>query len=96
VIEVTLPAVLTCQKGLNEPRYASLPGIMKAKKKEVKAINLAALGLPADQVGAAGAKVKILKYSSPPSRPPGKIVSGEILEAAQKLVKLLRDEAKII
>ncbi len=96
VIEVNLPAVFTCQKGLNEPRYASLPGIMKAKKKELKPINLAALGLPADQVGAAGSKTKILKYSSPPSRPPGKIVSGEVLEAAQKLVKLLREEAKII
>jgi electron transfer flavoprotein beta subunit len=95
-IEVNLPAVFTCQKGLNEPRYASLPGIMKAKKKEVKPFNLATLGLPADQVGAAGSKVKILKYSAPPSRPPGKIVTGEVLEAAQKLVKLLREEAKII
>ncbi len=96
VIEVSLPAVLTCQKGLNEPRYASLPGIMKAKKKEVKPINLAALGLPADQVGGGGSRVKILKYSAPPSRPPGKIVSGEIAEAAHKLVKLLREEAKVI
>jgi len=96
VIEVNLPAVFTCQKGLNEPRYASLPGIMKAKKKEVKAINAAALGLPADQVGTVGAKTKINKYMPPPSRPPGKIVSGEILEAAQKLVKLLREEAKVV
>ena len=70
VLEVNLPAVFTCQKGLNEPRYASLPGIMKAKKKEVKPINLASLGLPADQVGAAGSKTKILKYIPPPSRPP--------------------------
>ena len=96
VIEVALPAVFTCQKGLNEPRYASLPGIMKAKKKEVKPINLAALGLPADQVGAAGAKTKILKYLPPPSRPPGKIVPGEVLEAAKNLVRLLREEAKAI
>lgn len=96
VIEVSLPAVFTCQKGLNEPRYASLPGIMKAKKKEVKPINLAALGLPADQVGAAGSKTKILKYIPPPSRPPGKIVSGEVADAAKNLVKLLREEAKIV
>jgi len=96
VIEVNLPAVFTCQKGLNEPRYASLPGIMKAKKKEVKPVNLAASGLPPDQVGAAGSKTKILKYSPPPSRPPGKIISGEVREAAQKLVKLLREEAKVI
>lgn len=96
VVEVNLPAVFTCQKGLNEPRYASLPGIMKAKKKEVKAINQAALGLPADQVGLAGSKSKILKYSPPPSRPPGKVIPGEVLEAAQNLVRLLREEAKII
>jgi electron transfer flavoprotein beta subunit len=87
---------LTCQKGLNEPRYASLPGIMKAKKKEVKPVDQAALGLAAEEVGAAGAKTQILKFSAPPSRPPGKIISGEILEAAQKLVQLLREEAKII
>jgi electron transfer flavoprotein beta subunit len=96
IIEVGMPAVFTCQKGLNEPRYASLPGIMKAKKKEVKPIDRAALQLPAEEVGAAGAKTKVLKFSSPPSRPPGKIVSGEILEAAQKLVQLLREEAKVI
>ena len=96
IMESPLPALITAQKGLNEPRYASLPGIMKAKKKEVKAINLPALGLPADQVGAAGAKTKINKYMPPPSRPPGKIVSGEVLEAAQKLVKLLREEAKVV
>jgi len=96
VIEVSLPAVFTCQKGLNEPRYASLPGIMKAKKKEVKPINVAALGLTADQVGAAGSKTKILKYIPPPSRPPGKVVSGEVADAAKNLVKLLREEAKIV
>ncbi len=96
VIEVNLPAVLTCQKGLNEPRYASLPGIMKAKKKEVKPLNQAALGLAPDQVGAAGSKTKIMKYVPPPSRPPGKILSGEVIDAAKNLVKLLREEAKVI
>ncbi len=96
VVEVGLPAVFTCQKGLNEPRYASLPGIMKAKKKEVKPVNLASLGLPADQVGAAGAKIKIRKYFSPPSRSAGKKVSGELAEATKQLVKLLREEAKVI
>jgi electron transfer flavoprotein beta subunit len=96
IIEVTLPAVLTCQKGLNEPRYASLPGIMKAKKKEIKAINLAALGLPADQVGVAGSRTKVVKFIPPPSRPPGKIIPGEIADAARNLVKLLREEAKVI
>lgn len=96
VVEVKLPAVFTCQKGLNEPRYASLPGIMKAKKKEVKPINLATLGLGADQVGAGGSKTKILRYIPPPSRPPGKIISGELADCIKNLVKLLREEAKVI
>ncbi|MCK5187545.1 MAG: electron transfer flavoprotein subunit beta/FixA family protein, partial [Deltaproteobacteria bacterium] len=51
IIEVPLPAVLTAQKGLNEPRYASLPGIMKAKKKEVKSVKIADLGLDPNAVG---------------------------------------------
>lgn len=97
VIETPLPAVLTCQKGLNEPRYASLPGIMKAKKKEVKIINAAALGTDPNKVGKAGAKCRIEKMYSPPTRSAGKIISGaDAAETAPKLAKLLREEAKII
>jgi len=97
VIETTLPAVLTCQKGLNEPRYASLPGIMKAKKKEVNTMNAAALGIDPNSAGKAGAKCKILKMYSPPARSAGKIVTGaDATETAHQLAKLLREEAKII
>jgi electron transfer flavoprotein beta subunit len=69
---------------------------MKAKKKEVKLVDLAALGLPADQVGSAGSKTKILRFTPPPSRPPGKVISGEVLDAAKNLVRLLREEAKVV
>ena len=97
VIDVTLPALLTCEKGLNEPRYASLPGIMKAKKKPVKTVKLDELGLEANQVGAAGSHVKILKWLPIPERSPGKILKGMETEAAVKeLVRLLREEAKVI
>ncbi|MBI4495847.1 MAG: electron transfer flavoprotein subunit beta/FixA family protein [Deltaproteobacteria bacterium] len=96
VVEVGLPALFTCQKGLNEPRYASLPGIMKAKKKEVRLVQPADLNLPADQLGAAGSRSRTLRYIPPASRPPGKVLSGEVLEAAQILVRLLRQEAKVI
>jgi len=97
IIEVPLPAVLTAQKGLNEPRYASLPGIMKAKKKEVKSIKVADLGLDPNDVGKAGAKTQILKMYSPPQREAGKIIEGETAEeTAPKLAKLLREEAKVI
>lgn len=97
VLEVSLPAVLTAQKGLNEPRYASLPGIMKAKKKEVKPLKAADLGLEAGSVGAAGAKTKILKMTTPPQRKAAKMIEGESAEeTAPKLAKLLREEAKVI
>ena len=81
IIEVPLPAVLTAQKGLNEPRYASLPGIMKAKKKEVKAVKIADLGLDPNAVGKAGAKTQILKMYSPPQRESGKIIEGETADS---------------
>ena len=97
VIECPLPAVFACQKGLNEPRYASLPGIMKAKKKPLETKNLAALGLDAGAVGKAGSKTNIKKFSLPPQRKAGKIIEGETPEElAGKLVQLLREEAKAI
>jgi electron transfer flavoprotein beta subunit len=97
ILDCSLPAVLTCQKGLNEPRYASLPGIMKAKKKEVKTINAATLGIDLNQVGKAGAKCRIIKMSSPPSRSSGKKITGaDATETAPQLVKLLREESKVI
>jgi len=97
VLEMPLPAVITCQKGLNEPRYASLPGIMKAKKKEVKAVKAADLKLDAASIGAAGARSKISKCYAPPQRKAAQIIAGETPEQkAAALVKLLREEAKAI
>jgi electron transfer flavoprotein beta subunit len=91
VIESSLPCVITCQKGLNEPRYASLPGVMKAKKKPLDVKNAAALGISAD------AKAKVEKMTPPPSRPPGKIIDGADAAAkAAQVAKLLREEAKVI
>jgi electron transfer flavoprotein beta subunit len=97
VVEVKLPAVLTCDKGLNEPRYASLPGIMKAKKKEIKPLTLAESGLSANDVGKAASKVQIIEYVPLPDRPPGKVFKEQETDVMVKqVVKLLREEAKII
>jgi electron transfer flavoprotein beta subunit len=96
VVEVRLPAIITAQKGLNEPRYASLPGIMKARKKPVAVKTAADLGLAADSVGLAGSKTRVVLMSPPPTRARGKILEGEPPEVAQKLVKALREEAKVI
>jgi electron transfer flavoprotein beta subunit len=92
VIETSLPCVITAQKGLNEPRYASLPGIMKAKKKPVDVKNAAALGVATD------VKSKVVKFVPPPARPPGKMIcaDGSPEGKAAEVAKLLREEAKVI
>jgi electron transfer flavoprotein beta subunit len=84
-VAFSLPAVVTCQKGLNTPRYASMKGIMMAKKKTV------------DEVATtlAPAKMKVAKFELPPPRADGKIV-GEGPDAVPALVKALREEAKVI
>jgi len=93
VIEVTLPAVFSAQKSLNSPRYPNVAGIMKAKKKEMKTVTLADLGLdPATVTG----KLQILGYSLPPARKAGRVVEGEPAQAAAELARLLRGEAKVI
>ncbi len=97
VVEAQLPALLTTQKGINEPRYASLPGIMKAKKKPLAKKTLADLGINPSEVGEAGAKCRVMSLSFPPERSPGRIIEGETPEAkAAELVRLLREEAKVI
>lgn len=97
IIEATLPALITAQKGLNEPRYASLPGIMKAKKKPLEEKTLADLGLANAEFGEGARKLKILELTPPPERAEGKIIEGETAqEKAAELAKLLHDEAKVL
>ncbi len=96
IMETTLPAIITAQQGLNEPRYPSLKGIMGAKKKPVTDWKAADIGIDPATVGAAGAKLQVLRLDPPPARAGGKIVSGEPAVAAKELVRLLREEAKVI
>jgi len=96
-VEASLPALFTTQRGLNEPRYASLPGIMKAKKKPVDVKSIADLGLDPATVGAANRKVKIKKLNFPPERQAVKMVEGESAQdKAAELVRVLHEETKII
>ncbi|MBI2336963.1 MAG: electron transfer flavoprotein subunit beta/FixA family protein [Deltaproteobacteria bacterium] len=90
VYEVQLPALLAAETGLNTPRYASLPGIMKAKSKPVEKLNAA------DLLAGATAKVTLSNYRLPPEKAPGRILQGELDKTIPELVKLLREEAKII
>lgn len=91
VIETPLPALIAAQKGLNEPRYASLPNIMKAKKKEIKALKMADVGASdADQ------KIRYKNFQLPPSRQAVKKIAGEPAAQAKELARLLHEEAKVI
>ena len=96
LVEMSLPAMVTCEKGLNEPRYASLPGIMKAKKKEIRKVTLADVPLEPGQVGAAGSRSRLIRFHSIPERPPVKMIGGDAASQAKELVRLLREEAKVI
>lgn len=84
-VELPLPAVITADKGLNQPRFASLKGIMAAKKKPIEE-RATDLGAPA---------LELLALELPPSRAAGRIV-GEGVAAIPELVRVLRDEAKAI
>ncbi len=77
LVESMLPALVACSSGINEPRYPQLKGIMAAKKKEIKVMTAAALGVPADQVGEQGAREKVLTIGRPPKREAGKVVTDE-------------------
>ncbi len=96
VVETTLPVVITCDKGLNEPRYASLKGIMMAKRKKIDVKGAADLGVDASTVGAAAALVVEDGWSLPPERPAGRILDGDDATRVKQLVELLRDEAKVV
>ena len=96
VVEFSLPAVITAQKGLNEPRYASLKGIMAVKKKTIPEWTLADLGVEAASVGPEADGVRFLEFSLPPARAAGKVLEGDPADTARELVRLLRQEAKVI
>ncbi len=93
IIETSLPLLITAQQGLNEPRYPSLPGIMKAKKKPLEELELDDLDLDEDDVEA---KTKSIEIYLPPKKEAGKVLQGEIPEQVKELVTLLRTEAKVI
>ena len=93
IVEISLPAVLTAQKGLNIPRYPSMMGIMKAKKKELKVMTLADIGISTAELPG---KMNTLKYSLPSPRKGGIKISGEAADAARELARILREEAKVI
>ena len=85
-VEVDFPAVLTTDLRLNEPRYASLPGIMKAKRKPLEELEPSDLGIDLSEI-----KVQTVKLALPPAR-----AAGQIVKSVEELVAKLATEAKVI
>ncbi len=96
VVESPLPTVITAQKGLNEPRYASIKGIMAVKKKVIPEWDAEELGVEKDQVGVEAAKITFEEVTLPPERVAGKVFAEDPIQDAVKVAHLLREEAKII
>ncbi|WDF04152.1 electron transfer flavoprotein subunit beta/FixA family protein [Shouchella hunanensis] len=92
-LEAQLPLLVTAQQGLNEPRYPSLPGIMKAKKKPLETLDLDDLDVDEEDVEA---KTSVSEVYLPPEKQAGKKLEGEPSEQVKELVSLLRSEAKVI
>lgn len=93
---VSLPAVIEVQAGINQPRYASLKGIMQAKRKELREVTPQDLGLAPEQVGAAGARLEVLAIREPESGEGAQMLEGAPEAVARELVDKLRTEARVL
>lgn len=88
-LTMPLPAVVTTQQGLNEPRYPTLPNIMKARRKELKVLSLADVGSPVSQTGISNQEIETRARRNV-------IIEGDAATAARELVRRLREEAKVL
>ena len=96
VLEMELPGVVTVNDSLNEPRLASMRGIMMAKKKPLEEIELDAIGVSADMSGAQGSMTEILQFDKPESRKEGKSFEGDETDTVKQAMDLLVSEAKFL
>ncbi len=95
--EVSLPALFTCQKGLNEPRVPLITGVMKAMKTQIDVLDPASIEIPFGPIGKEASKITVLSYEAPAGRPSVRIMDGASPEEkVQNLVRALKDEAKVL
>jgi electron transfer flavoprotein beta subunit len=97
VLRVPLPAVFTVERTINEPRYPTLPGIMKAKRKEIRTLSLPDLGLSPQEVGPEAARVRYVRFEPPPRREAGRVVTPDSAEEGARLIaEFLQETAKVL
>lgn len=96
VVDLPLPALVTTQTGINEPRYASIKGIMSAKRKELRAVAPADLGLEPSAVGGAGARIRFFDLAAPLKTSECEFLSGSTADIAAGLVKRIREHSGVL
>jgi electron transfer flavoprotein beta subunit len=92
VVEVDLPALLTIQTGINEPRYVSIMGIRKVAKKEIKVLGASDLSLKPEEVGLAGSEIQVDRVFLPPVGEGAEMLEGKPEEIAQKMFDILKEK----
>lgn len=96
IVELELPAVVSVDVSINEPRLPSMRGIMMAKKKSIKEMDLAELGTSHEEIGISSPKTEVAEFMAPPKRQGGQKFEGEPAEVSAKVVDLLANEAKVL
>lgn len=96
VVELELPAVITVDVSINEPRLPQMRGIMMAKKKAIDVMDLAALGTSPDEVGCASPKSEVVEFMASKTRKGGKKFEGDAAQITAEVVNLLANEAKVL
>ena len=96
VLEMNLPGLITVNDSLNEPRLASMRGIMMAKKKPLEELSIEEIGITPEMIGSNGSMTEILKYDKPESRKEGKIFEGDETETVKEAMAVLVSEAKLL
>ena len=96
IVELELPAVVTVDVSINEPRLPAMRGIMMAKKKAIDVMDLAALGTSHDEVGGAVPKSEIVEFIAQEKREGGQKFEGDAAEITAQVVNLLANEAKVL
>ena len=95
IVELELPAVITVDVSINEPRLPAMRGVMMAKKKKIEVMDLAALGTSIDEIGGAAPKSEIVEFMKSDTRQGGQKFEGDAAEITAKVVELLANEAKV-
>ncbi len=96
IVELALPAVVTVDVSINEPRLPQMRGLMMAKKKPIEKMDLAALGTSAEEIGCAAPKSEVVEFMPTEKRAGGRKFEGEAADITAEVVKLLAEEAKVL